>query len=204
MVRLTLENKAGNQKFFLFNSLILNDIIYKELELNDFNILVDIEFVSKDTLVHNGLEKLLFLYKDNKEELRDIFDYMISVDFRFLKLSKISDIIIWLHGKKKIREMLEILKDNVIFFYNSHSEYNFEFLKFFIQSEIDDDIRYSNITNIIKDENNFKEIFGSSIDEAEVILNIRKEKCVLKEEVNVFVINKEKISEVVEQWMKKY
>lgn len=100
--------------------------------------------------------------------------------------------------------MLEILKDNVIFFYNSHSEYSFEFLKFFIQSEIDDDIRYSNITNIIKDENNFKEIFGPSINEAEVILNIRKEKCVLKEELNVFVINKEKISEAVEQWMKKY
>ena len=66
MVKLKLQDKKGNQKYFLFDAKKQNHIIFRELNLKNFNILTDVECISESAFGYISIETILTLYKNDK------------------------------------------------------------------------------------------------------------------------------------------
>lgn len=207
MIKLTLEDKEKNIKFYLFDSMKINDIYFKEFNLFKFNILTDVELISENITEYINIENFLILYKDNKNELKDIFDYILLNDFNFFAIKDLEEIMFLFFKKKSIKEMINFLKENIVLLdkdinendIKENDKYYFHWLKRLIQTKLMDDLKYE---EAIKD-NNFEKIFGSSIKEMRLKINIKKENNILKNEYcEALIVNINEIKGVINEWMK--
>lgn len=115
MVKLTLEDKEKNKKFFLFESTnYKTDIYFKEFNLSKFNILTDVEFITINGRGDIDIEDFLLSYKENKKELKDIFKYMLFSNFSRYKIKILENLIMYFYKTKTIREMYEFSEKHII------------------------------------------------------------------------------------------
>lgn len=203
MVKLKLQDKKGNQKYFLFDAKKQNHIIFRELNLKNFNILTDVECISESAFGYISIETILTLYKNDKYELRNIFKYIIENNFNYFKIEALEEIVKIFYKKKTIKEMFKLLEENIIILdndINDDDKYYFYWLKRLIQSRFEDEEKYKEIL----ENDNFDKILGNSIPEMKLKINIKKEDCVLGNLNNeALIVNINKIKEVLEKWLEK-
>lgn len=196
MVKLTLEDKEKNKKFFLFESTnCKTNIYFKEFNLSKFNILTDVEFITINGRGDIDIEDFLLSYKDHKKDLKDIFKYMLFSNFSRYKIKILENLIMYFYKTKTIREMYEFSEKHIIVVMeeNLNNYYYFREIQQVITNYVIGNIRNNKI-----DLNLFYTLkFNNKLHLMMKYFEIKKEKCIADERFEAFIISKEKIYEKI-------
>lgn len=197
MIKLTLEDKEKNIKFFFFDSKNYRSYLtLKDLGLNNLT-LVDAEFIEINGTGDIDIEDFLLSYKNNKDELKDLFKYMSFNEFSRKKIKLMENLILYFYKTKTIKEMYEFSNKNIIIIkeefetdYSINKKIKREIENYIINELYSEDII---VRKFIEQNLNY------NLNKTIRYFNVKTEKCIADERFEVYIISKKEIYEKIKK-----